>query len=95
MKPKPKPKPKTSKAARAVELLRSPLRKREHFSLDSQKNGKFRIVAFGSRVYIGPMSLKAIKASPDLKTYDLSLEDAIVAKEELEVLMEEKLKAEK
>lgn len=61
--------------------------------MDSQRNGKFRIVAFGSRVHIGPMSLKAIKASSDTRTHDLTLEDAIVIKEELEELMEEKLRA--
>ena len=37
------------------------------------------------------VQIKAIKASPQTKTMNLSLEDALVTKDELERLMEDKL----
>ena len=85
MKPKLKPKKQPAKKSYIVSG------KKERFSLECRGNGRYNIVAFGSRVFVGPMSLKAIKANPQTKTMNLSLGDALVTKEELERLMEDML----
>lgn len=84
-----KTKPKTRQKKTSQTFVRRDI---ERFSIDLQPGGKYRIVSFGSRVYIGPMSLKAIGADPKMKTFNLSLEDCLIAKEELEALMDLKLK---
>ncbi len=62
----------------------------EHFVIEpDKKKNRYRIVCIGSRVSLGKMSLETLKAGT-MKTENITLEDAMANKAELEKLIEEK-----
>lgn len=63
----------------------------KYFTIEPENSKTYRIVTFGSRVKIGPMTLAAIKADKTMRTARLKLSDAEVNCAMLDKLMEAKL----
>lgn len=63
----------------------------KYFTIEPENSKTYRIVTFGSRVKLGPMTLAALRADKTIRTSKLKLADAECNCATLDKLMEAKL----
>ena len=67
----------------------------KYFTIEPENSKTYRIVTFGSRVKLGPMTLAALRADKTLRTARLKLADAECNCATLDKLMSDKLEQER